>query len=253
MAVRSPGAVRRLPGEPTAESAANGIGHITLGVKRAGKRSAGKPPAPFDVAGVGDVTMGAGLRPTAKGVDEPPDPTRAPHSPRPYRRGEGLNSISPPYPDPALAGPRDTRRRPSPNPHGPAAPPPSSDRAIPGRARRYSATRVRNVSRFPASTASRASRRSETSAARRWSRTVRVAPWSPSRDVIFMGMIHDRLGSRGATTRSVISSIRSPPARRRPVDASGLERIGPIRLPVSAARPPPGAPEQEAALQCLTC
>ena len=79
MAVRSPGAVRRLPGEPTAESAANGIGHITLGVKRAGKRSAGKPPAPFDVAGVGDVTMGAGLRPTAKGVDEPPDPTvRAP-------------------------------------------------------------------------------------------------------------------------------------------------------------------------------
>src|SRR3954452_3504547 len=55
------------------------IGHLTLGVKRAGKRSAGEPPAPFDVAGVGNVTTGAGLRPTPKGVDKPPDPTvRAP-------------------------------------------------------------------------------------------------------------------------------------------------------------------------------
>ena len=39
---------------PPAESAANGIGRISFGAKRAGKRSAGKPPAPFDVAGVGD-------------------------------------------------------------------------------------------------------------------------------------------------------------------------------------------------------
>ena len=94
MAVRSPGAVRRLPGEPTAENAANGIGHITLGVKRAGKRGAGKPPAPFDVAGVGDVTMGAGLRPTAKGVDEPPDPTVRARSPRPYLRGGGDGDVT---------------------------------------------------------------------------------------------------------------------------------------------------------------
>jgi hypothetical protein len=44
-----------------------------------GSRSAGKPPAPFDVAGAGNVARGAGLRPTAKAVDEPPDPTvRAP-------------------------------------------------------------------------------------------------------------------------------------------------------------------------------
>jgi len=39
---------------PTAESAAALVGPISLGVKRAGERSAGNPPAPFDVAGVGD-------------------------------------------------------------------------------------------------------------------------------------------------------------------------------------------------------
>jgi len=39
----------------------------------------GNPYAGLDEAGAGDVTMGAGLRPTTKGVDEPPDPTvRAP-------------------------------------------------------------------------------------------------------------------------------------------------------------------------------
>ena len=44
---------------PTAESAAALVGPISLGVKRAGERSAGKPPAPFDVAGVGDgLTVG---------------------------------------------------------------------------------------------------------------------------------------------------------------------------------------------------
>src|SRR5262249_42301929 len=63
----------------TAESAAAVAGCISLGVKRAGERSAGNPPAPFDVAGAGDVAMGAGLRPTAKAVELPPDPTvRAP-------------------------------------------------------------------------------------------------------------------------------------------------------------------------------
>jgi hypothetical protein len=39
---------------PTAESAAALVGRISLGVKRAGERSAGNPPAPFEVAGVGD-------------------------------------------------------------------------------------------------------------------------------------------------------------------------------------------------------
>ena len=35
----------------------------------------GNPYAGLDEAGAGNVTMGAGLRPTTKGVDEPPDPT----------------------------------------------------------------------------------------------------------------------------------------------------------------------------------
>src|SRR5262249_44695160 len=63
-------------------------GPITPGEKSSGKRSAGKPPAPFDEAGAGDVTMGAGLRPKAKGLDEPPDPTvRAPVLDPTERRG----------------------------------------------------------------------------------------------------------------------------------------------------------------------
>jgi hypothetical protein len=48
-------------------------------VKLTGKRSAGNPHAAFDKAGAGNVTMGAGLRPMAKAMDEPPDPNvRAP-------------------------------------------------------------------------------------------------------------------------------------------------------------------------------
>ena len=63
----------------TAQSAAAAVGRISLGVKRAGERSAGNPPAPFDVAGAGDVARGAGLRPPAKAVELSPDPTvRAP-------------------------------------------------------------------------------------------------------------------------------------------------------------------------------
>src|SRR3954465_10440577 len=62
-------------GDAAAQSAAAAGGRISLGAKRAGERSAGKPPAPFDVAGAGNVARGAGLRPTAKGVDKPPDPT----------------------------------------------------------------------------------------------------------------------------------------------------------------------------------
>ena len=50
------------------------MGHITLGVKHAGERSAGNPPAAFDVAGAGNVTMVAGRRAMAKAVEEPPEP-----------------------------------------------------------------------------------------------------------------------------------------------------------------------------------
>src|SRR3954452_6178507 len=66
-------------GGAAAQSAAAAVGRISLDAKRAGERCTGNPSAPFDVAGVGNVTRGAGLRPTPKGVDEPPDPTvRAP-------------------------------------------------------------------------------------------------------------------------------------------------------------------------------
>src|SRR3954454_20415864 len=82
MAVRGARAVQRLPGpsvRATAESVPDLRGPITLGMKRTGKPGAGEPHAGFDVAGAGDVTMGAGLRPRAKAMDEPPDPTvRAP-------------------------------------------------------------------------------------------------------------------------------------------------------------------------------
>ena len=39
----------------------------------------GNPHAGLDAAGAGNVAMGAGLRPTTKGVEKPPDPeVRAP-------------------------------------------------------------------------------------------------------------------------------------------------------------------------------
>ena len=57
------------------ESTASAIGFITLQEKLAGKPGTGKPYAGFDVAGAGNVTRGAGLRPRAKALDEPPDPT----------------------------------------------------------------------------------------------------------------------------------------------------------------------------------
>ena len=57
------------------ESTASAIGLITLQEKLAGKPGTGKPYAGFDVAGAGNVTRGAGLRPRAKALDEPPDPT----------------------------------------------------------------------------------------------------------------------------------------------------------------------------------
>ena len=57
------------------ESLSRSIGRITLEVKHPGKPGAGNQHAGFDVAGAGNVTMGVGLRPTSKGVDEPPNPT----------------------------------------------------------------------------------------------------------------------------------------------------------------------------------
>jgi hypothetical protein len=57
------------------KTVASTIGLINLQVKLAGKPGTGKPYAGFDVAGAGNVTRGAGLRPRAKALDEPPDPT----------------------------------------------------------------------------------------------------------------------------------------------------------------------------------
>ena len=57
------------------ESISDRIGHISLDVKQAGKRSAGKPHAAFDEAGTGNVTMGAGLRTNAKVVGITTHPT----------------------------------------------------------------------------------------------------------------------------------------------------------------------------------
>jgi hypothetical protein len=83
----------------TAESTAATAGRISLGVKRAGERSAGNPPAPFDVAGAGDgftaglvrhsqrkrgATDRPGLRSTAPALD----PTL----------GEEVAVTPPPYP-----------------------------------------------------------------------------------------------------------------------------------------------------------
>ena len=86
------------------------LGHISLGAKRTGKRSAGKPPAPFDVAGAGNghtvglvrhsqrkrgVTDRPGLRRTAPVLD-PTDEREvetghggASEAPEPERSGHG--------------------------------------------------------------------------------------------------------------------------------------------------------------------
>src|SRR5437773_6041603 len=75
MAVRDVGAVQRLP-RPLlhAESVTSPIGPIPRVAKHAGERSAGDPHAPFDEAGAGNATMAAGLRATAKAVEQPPEP-----------------------------------------------------------------------------------------------------------------------------------------------------------------------------------
>jgi hypothetical protein len=80
-----------------AESTAAAAGRRSRGAKRAGERSAGNPPAPFDVAGAGDVARGAGLRPPAKAVELPPDPTARAPALDPTL-GEGVAVTLPPYP-----------------------------------------------------------------------------------------------------------------------------------------------------------
>ncbi len=82
---------------PGTESAASAIGRISLDEKPTGQPSAGNSHAGLDVAGAGNVAMGAGLRPTTKGVDQPPDPkVRAPAL-APPRGGQPGNWLS--YPD----------------------------------------------------------------------------------------------------------------------------------------------------------
>jgi hypothetical protein len=83
-----------------AESALSLIGLITLGAKHPGKPGTGKPYAGFDEAGVGNVARGAGLRPTARPLDEPPDPTAGAPIPDPTWEGVGVRF------------PRATRREP---------------------------------------------------------------------------------------------------------------------------------------------
>jgi hypothetical protein len=82
--------VRALWFPAAAESALSLIGPITLGAKHPGKPGTGKPYAGFDEAGVGNVTEGAGLRPTAKALDEPPDPTVGAPIPDPACKGLGV-------------------------------------------------------------------------------------------------------------------------------------------------------------------
>lgn len=61
------------------ESAAGVTGLIILGVKPTGQPGEGNLHAGLDVAGAGNVAMGAGLRPRAKALEEPPGPNvRAP-------------------------------------------------------------------------------------------------------------------------------------------------------------------------------
>ena len=86
MDLRAARIVLRIPGPlPAAESAPQSIGHINRGMKATGKRSAGKLHAAFDEAGAGNVVTGAGLRPKAKAMEQPPDPKNRRASSRPYR------------------------------------------------------------------------------------------------------------------------------------------------------------------------
>ena len=76
MVVSATGVILRLSSGATGpRKCSQPIGPINLDVKATGKPSAGKRHAGFDEAGAGDVIRGAGLRPRAKALDRPPDPT----------------------------------------------------------------------------------------------------------------------------------------------------------------------------------
>ena len=115
MAVRHAGPVWVLPRASaeaaTVESALGLIGRITLGMKRAGVRSAGNPHAAYDVAEAGDGVKGRteapedgeSLRPTAT-----PRPCGHRASFRPYRRAVTGNGAMAGSEAPALRKPPAT-------------------------------------------------------------------------------------------------------------------------------------------------
>ena len=110
----------------------NGPGRITPGVKSSGKRSAGNPHAPFDVARAGDVAMGAGPRPGAKAMDEPPDPTvHASPDPTDERGVETEPQATAPHPDSTRLRltPRSSAHRPGRKPPDTVSCPANSGRA----------------------------------------------------------------------------------------------------------------------------
>jgi hypothetical protein len=94
--VPNAGTVWRLPGAvlPESESAASAIGRISLDEKSTGQPSAGNPHAGLDEAEAGNVAMGAGLRPTTKVVEKPPDPKVHAPAPDPAQSGGGGREIS---------------------------------------------------------------------------------------------------------------------------------------------------------------
>ncbi len=101
---RSPDGQRRVSEEPSLKDEPGGkpkpggvYASQRLSLPCVGKTSGGKPRSELDSGNptvrdrrgaLGDVTMGAGLRPNAKAMDKPPDPTvRAPtFSPDPRQR-----------------------------------------------------------------------------------------------------------------------------------------------------------------------
>src|SRR5262249_35081718 len=93
------------------QSAANRIGHITLGVKRTGERSAGKPPAPFDVAGGGDGSTVGLLRHSQRkrGVPAMPRPPDTAPALDPTSGGGRETDPKAPRPAPTLRGRSDRR------------------------------------------------------------------------------------------------------------------------------------------------
>src|SRR5512142_132700 len=107
-------------GKPTVRDRRGACGAMSHGSRRlrTTSKGVGRPPDPkatcaadlsrhphagFDEAGAGDVAMGAGLRPRAKAMDEPPDPTvRAPvldptGGGRRRRGQDGYRADRPPY------------------------------------------------------------------------------------------------------------------------------------------------------------